>query len=395
MASRAPSRRTSTTPDDTGKIVYSCSVQEPESKPPSSMRVDAAELLGALHDVSNALTVILGWVGAAQASGTPRDLVDDALSVIERRARMARDMAREALGAEGIEVDGRARMQAIDGIVAELLKALAQEAARARVRLQVERRGPNLTILQAAAASQVLTNLLLNAIAFSPEGGTVLLDVDTSFRVARFRVSDDGPGVPEARRATIFSGGVSTRAGGAGVGLRHANALARSCGGELALADRGPGAHFELTWPCMQGTPVPVRPSLRRLPLFAGRTFVVCDDDRDVADLLSTGLEARGAEVFTAADAAALLQVLRDQPQVDAVLLDRSPIARDLAPVGEAIGQHRSRPPVLAITGSTEGFGDAFASLRTAFLRKPFEMGDVVEGLALVLGGSADERVSK
>jgi CheY-like chemotaxis protein len=138
-----------------------------------------------------------------------------------------------------------------------------------------------------------------------------------------------------------------------------------------------------------------VRPSLKRLPLFAGRTFVVCDDDRDVAELLSTGLEARGAEVFTATNAEALMQVLRDQPQVDAVLLDRSPIARELAPVGEAIGLHQSRPPVLAITGSNEGFGEAFASLRTAFLRKPFEMGDIVEGLALVLGGSSEERLSK
>ena len=69
-----------------------------------------------------------------------------------------------------------------------------------------------------------------------------------------------------------------------------------ACGGELTLAERSPGAHFELAWPCAQGTPVPVRPSLRRLPLFAGRTFVVCDDDRDVADLLSTGLEARANE---------------------------------------------------------------------------------------------------
>ncbi len=370
-------------------------MQERDSKPPPSARVDAAEVLGVLHDVSNALTVILGWVGAAQATGTPRDLVDDALSVIERRARMARDMAREALGAEGFEVDGRARMQAVDGIVAELLKALAQEAAKSQVRLHVERRGPNVTIPQAAAASQVLTNLLLNALAFSPRGGTVVLDVDTSFRTARFRVSDDGPGVPAEHRATIFAGGRSTRAGGAGVGLRHANGLARACGGDLLLVEQSPGAHFELSWPCVQGTPVPVRPSLKRLPLFAGRTFVVCDDDRDVAELLSTGLEARGAEVFTATNATALMQVLREQPQVDAVLLDRSPIARELAPVGEALELHPSHPPVLAITGSNEGFGEAFASLRTAFLRKPFEMGDIVEGLALVLGGTTEERMSK
>ncbi len=370
-------------------------MQERDSKP-SSVRADATEVLGVLHDVSNALTVILGWVGAARASGTPRDLVDDALSVIERRARMARDMAREALGAEGFEVDGRARMQATDAIVAELLKALAQEAAQARVRVHVERRGPNLTVAQAAAASQVLTNLLLNALAFSPAGGTVTLEVDTSFAVARFRVSDEGPGVPVDRRASIFAGGTTTRSGGAGVGLRHARALAASCGGELVLLETAlPGAHFQLNWPCVQGTPAPVRPSLRRLPLFAGRTFLLCDDDRDVAELLATGLEARGAEVVVTSHADALLGELARHDQIDAVLLDRSPIAGSLEVVGRAIEAHASRPSVVAITGSAEAFGASFEGLRKTFLRKPFEMGDLVEALAVVLGSTTDDATSK
>lgn len=370
-------------------------MQERDSKP-SSVRGDATEVLGVLHDVSNALTVILGWVGAARAAGSPRDLVEDALAVIERRARMARDMAREALGAEGYEVDGRARMQATDAIVAELLKALAQEAAHARVRVHVERRGPNLTVPQSAAASQVLTNLLLNALAFSPAGGTVSLDVDTSFAVARFRVADEGPGVPVERRASIFSAGKTTRVGGAGVGLRHARALAASCGGELVLLESAlPGAHFQLTWPCVQGTPAPVRPSLRKLPLFAGRTFLLCDDDRDVADLLATGLEARGAEVIVSASGESLLGELARHEQIDAVLLDRSPVADSLDVVGRALASHRARPPVVAITGSTDSFGEAFEAVRKTFLRKPFEMGDLVEALALVLGATTDDAASK
>lgn len=370
-------------------------MKERDSKPATS-RVDVSEVLGVLHDVSNALTVILGWVGAARAPSAPRDLVDDALSVIERRARMARDMAREALGAEGVEVDGLARMQAVDGIVAELLKALSQEASKGNVSLRVERRGPNVTILQAAAATQVLTNLLLNAIAFSPDSSTVTLDVDTSRGTANFCVSDEGPGIESNRRATLFSGGASTRPGGAGVGLRHAHALASACGGSLAIADGPPrGAHFELGWPCMQGTPLPVRPSLRRLPLFAGRTFVVCDDDHDVAELLSTGLEARGADVMIASTGNALLNVLREHKQIDAVLLDRSPVAEQLLPIVDALASHPSRPGVLVITGAAEGLGVELASVRSRMLRKPFEMGDVIEGLAVVLGGATDGPTSK
>jgi CheY-like chemotaxis protein len=370
-------------------------VDERESKA-SSSRLDPSEVLGVLHDVSNALTVILGWVGAARAPAVPRDLIDDALGVIERRARMARDMAREALGAEGVDVDGRARMQAVDGIVAELLKALAQEATKNAVSLRVERRGPNVTILQSAAATQVLTNLLLNALAFSPPSSTVTLDVDTSFGAAIFRVSDEGPGVPAHRRATLFAGGVSTRPGGAGVGLRHARVLAAACGGSLSLVEcPPPGAHFQLSWPCMQGTPLPVRPSLRRLPLFAGRTFVVCDDDHDVAELLSTGLEARGADVLVASSGDALLELLEQYAQIDAVLLDRSPVAKRLDDIVHVVSTHASRPAVLAITGAPDGLGVELSSLRSRMLPKPFEMGDVVEALAVLLGGATDDGVTK
>ena len=370
-------------------------MNERDSK--SVLLLDGAEghdLLGTLHDVSNALTVILGWVGAARASDAPADLVHDALGVIERRARMARDLARNALGAHdanGAEIEGQARMQPIDGIVAELLKALSQEARCAGVKLRVERRGPNVTMPHAAAVSQVLTDLTLNAIAFSPKGTAVTLSVDTVAGSCVCRVSDEGPGIATERRDHIFAGGASTRAGGSGVGLRHARALAASCDGHLVLLESAlPGAHFELTWPSVQSTPLPVRPSMRRLQLFAGRVFIVCDDDHDVAGLLATGLEMRGAEVQVASTAGELLARLRDESPIDAVLLDRSPVNSHLSELARALSLHPSRPPVLAITGAADGLGPELNGVHVHALRKPFELGDVVEGLAVVLGGIRD-----
>ncbi|MDS0298782.1 PAS domain-containing protein [Halogeometricum sp. S1BR25-6] len=60
-----------------------------------------------------------------------------------------------------------------------------------------------------------------------------------------FFVADDGPGVAEAVRGTLFDSGVSTAAGGTGFGLHIVRSLAGAHGWEVALADVGAGARFE------------------------------------------------------------------------------------------------------------------------------------------------------
>ena len=96
---------------------------------------------------------------------------------------------------------------------------------------------------------QILTNLLLNAISFTPKGGTVRLAVQEDGVFATFAVSDQGPGIEAERVATLFEAPISTRRGGAGLGLRHSAALAAAHGGELRLTNSEPSACFELTWP--------------------------------------------------------------------------------------------------------------------------------------------------
>jgi len=57
------------------------------------------DALGALHEVSNALTVLLGWVAEARDPSAADEDVKNALRIVEQRARSARDLARRAIGA--------------------------------------------------------------------------------------------------------------------------------------------------------------------------------------------------------------------------------------------------------------------------------------------------------
>ena len=58
---------------------------------------------GRSHDVSNDLTVLLGWVAEARVEGLTEDARKYALNIVEQRARMARDLARQAIGGEAVD----------------------------------------------------------------------------------------------------------------------------------------------------------------------------------------------------------------------------------------------------------------------------------------------------
>ena len=96
--------------------------------------------------------------------------------------------------------------------------------------------------------SQVLLNLLTNAVEASPEGGTVrVLFAEEGDRTS-VRVADEGEGVPPSIRGAIFDPFFTTRPVGEGLGLGLAIAynVARDFGGSLRLLEREGGAVFEL-----------------------------------------------------------------------------------------------------------------------------------------------------
>jgi CheY-like chemotaxis protein len=239
--------------DDTVAMVST----ERQIAPVSGEGSRVAELAEALHEVSNALTVILGWIERARtegrAAGTPEP-VDRALDVASTRAAQARDLVRRAIGAE--VASAAPRLASV--VVAEAVIGLDPEAQRAAIDLEVvtDRAVATLTVDHAPSIIQILTNLILNAISVSPRETKVTIDIGLgpSGSIV-FGVADEGPGIPFERRATLFTSGVSTRPGGAGIGLRHAAGLARGAGGDLSLAPSARGARFELRWPLAGGAP--------------------------------------------------------------------------------------------------------------------------------------------
>src|SRR5208337_4073759 len=100
---------------------------------------------------------------------------------------------------------------------------------------------------------EAISNLVDNAIKFSPPGGAVRIEARTQDGCARASVSDTGRGIPPRERARVFRrfyrGEQSSDTTGHGLGLSIAESISRLHGFELAIEDNDPGARFVMRGP--------------------------------------------------------------------------------------------------------------------------------------------------
>jgi len=154
---------------------------------------------------------------------------------------------------------------------------------------------------------QILGNLLHNASKFTPEGGTVRVELGYESGTATIRVIDSGVGIPTDQLDRVFDmfarieRPVAGADRGLGIGLGLARSLATMHGGELTVASDGDGrgATFTLHLPAFDRTAE--APKEHGRATFGERTtaleIVVVEDNEDIAETLAAWLELSGHKV--------------------------------------------------------------------------------------------------
>ncbi len=148
----------------------------------------------------------------------------------------------------------------VEGLVAQALESTAPAARQRDIRLAAAAEGGWPTVSGSSPElTRVLRNLLVNAVRHTPEGGSVTVNAVTDGPLAVLTVQDGCGGIPELNLPRVFEvafRGVSARSPlvdqfsvGAGLGLAIAKGLVQAHGGEITVANRGPGCRFEVRLP--------------------------------------------------------------------------------------------------------------------------------------------------
>jgi CheY-like chemotaxis protein len=141
---------------------------------------------------------------------------------------------------------------------------------------------------------QVFTNLISNAVRFSPRGESVTVSLRTTPTSAVVFVADRGPGIPLEFRRRIFGkfqqADAAGSAGGAGLGLAIVRAIVERHGGSIRF-DSAPGHGTTFITELPYTAPNSAAPS----PDQARHRLLVVDDDRDMLSVLRSLCEPLGA----------------------------------------------------------------------------------------------------
>ena len=175
---------------------------------------------------------------------------------------------------------------------------------------------------------QVVSNLLDNAVKYTPPHGRIVVTVARHGADAVVRVMDSGIGIPNDMLPRIFepfiqvSASLPRAGGGLGLGLALVRGLVELHGGSVTARSAGPdqGSEFEVCLPAIPETTVPALPLPGRdgpSPPAQPRHVLVVEDSADVRDALRALLEVWGHHVEVAEDGPVGVEMARlSRPEI-------------------------------------------------------------------------------
>ena len=300
-------------------------------------RAKTRYVAGMTHELRTPLNSILGYLQILLKTELKDRKQVDALKTIQRSGLHMASLVDDLLDLAHIE-SGRMRLETaampLKLLLDEIVHMIEPQAAARGLRFEYEVVGsvPDWVKGDAKRLTQVLINLLGNAIKFTDQG-SVTLRVDAHAEVLVFYVIDTGVGVAPQDQQRIFlpfeRGGAARRRGepGTGLGLTITGLLTSMMGGELSMQsvqDQGSSFCVRLYLPQVDD-PGPLVQSVGQITGYEGPriTLLAVDDQPDQRQMLAALLRPLGFTVNEAASGSECLDSLQiDLP--DAILLDIS-----------------------------------------------------------------------
>ena len=352
------------------------------------------------HELRTPLNAILGWSRMMTAGRLGEAQRERAITTIERNAVAQAKLIDELLDVSRIiSRKLRLSLRALDW------RSIVETTAES-MRLAAEAKGLSLSVLvdpeplpimgDSDRLAQVVSNLLGNAIKFTPAGGRIFVTLTSGDGAATLTVRDDGIGIRPEFIAYVFdrfrqADGSRTRThGGLGLGLAIVHHLVELHAGQVTVESDGVGKGTALTVsiPLLaEGTLGALRgsdrPAAGPLSTLAGVRVIVVDDEQDARDLVTAVLEQAGAVVTSVGSADEAMHAIHERPP-SLLVSDIGMPGEDgyalIARVRALPAESGGRVPAVAVTAFTRD-DDRARALRagyTAHVAKPIDPAELV-----------------
>ncbi|HET9576466.1 MAG TPA: chemotaxis protein CheB [Usitatibacter sp.] len=246
--------------------------------------------------------------------------------VVRRQTRQMIRLVDDLLDVSRI-IHGKLQLERLPVDVAEVTRAAADSMAPAFhakgvILVTAGMELPLPMFGDASRLTQVLSNVLHNALRCTPEGRRVRLECRSDGGFAEIVVADEGRGIDPAELTNIFGmfhqsrQGLARTEGGLGLGLTIADRIVTSHGGTICATSEGIGKGAQFTIRLPLDARAAVAP--RSQATMDGRlSIVVVEDQDDAREILQTLLQLEGHDIATARDGReGLAVILEKKPQI-------------------------------------------------------------------------------
>jgi len=359
------------------------------------------------HELRTPLNAVLGWAEMLTRRAPDGPLRDRAIRGISEGARRQARLIEDLLDVASI-ASGKMRLDRtlvdLGDVVNDALLIAQPAAAAKQIRLSFEREAWSPKIFgDRVRLEQIASNLIANAVKFTPDGGSVDVRMRRAGDHAELVFSDSGQGIAAEFLPSVFepfrqADESTTRMhSGLGLGLSIVKSLVEAHNGRVRVhsAGEGQGSTFVVTLPAAvwersaaaerAGDAQPAAD----VPSLAGVRVLVIDDDEESREVVAAhlhGCQADVATVASAADGFALLQ----QERFDVLLADIGMPGEDGYSLMQRIRAQRPRAsgsiPAAALTALARD-EDRERALRAGFqlhLAKPIDGSAVVAAVAML-----------
>lgn len=218
------------------------------------------------HELRSPLASLLATVEAAlRLSPEQTEQVPTLLHTVERQGRRLSQLVADLLLLTSLEQDTTAKALqpcCLNNIVADLTEELSELAAATDVHLSSQIPDNEIQVMgHESQLYRLLSNLMANAIHYTPPGGSVVVSLANDDRTATIAVKDTGIGIPAEEQSRIFerfyriNSARSRKTGGTGLGLAIAQAIVQRHQGQITVKSQvTSGSVFSIRLPLSVAT---------------------------------------------------------------------------------------------------------------------------------------------